>query len=110
MTRETAKPPLEEGFSRSRDDDRVVAETAERQHGLVSRKQLAEVGIGKSAVSVRLHTGRLHQVHAGVYAVGHGLLSRRGRWMGAVLATGPSAVLSHWSAAALWMIRPNSRS
>ena len=29
--------------------------------------------------------------------------------MGAVLASGPQAVLSHWSAAALWMIRPNSR-
>jgi very-short-patch-repair endonuclease len=30
--------------------------------------------------------------------------------MAAVLASGPNAVLSHWSAAALWMIRPNARS
>jgi very-short-patch-repair endonuclease len=30
--------------------------------------------------------------------------------MAAVLASGPEAVLSHWSAAALWTIRPNSRS
>ncbi len=30
--------------------------------------------------------------------------------MAAVLASGPEAVLSHWSAASLWMIRPNSRS
>ncbi|MGN6202945.1 MAG: DUF559 domain-containing protein [Solirubrobacterales bacterium] len=30
--------------------------------------------------------------------------------MAAVLASGPGAVLSHWSAAALWMIRPNSKS
>lgn len=30
--------------------------------------------------------------------------------MAAVLASGPEAVLSHWSAAALWMIRPGSRS
>ncbi|HXQ88224.1 MAG TPA: hypothetical protein VN733_01175 [Solirubrobacterales bacterium] len=29
--------------------------------------------------------------------------------MAAVLASGPEAVLSHWSAAALWKIRPNSR-
>jgi very-short-patch-repair endonuclease len=29
--------------------------------------------------------------------------------MAAVLASGPEAVLSHWSAAALWMIRPTSR-
>ncbi len=30
--------------------------------------------------------------------------------MAAVLASGPAAVLSHWSAAALWQIRPNARS
>lgn len=30
--------------------------------------------------------------------------------MAAVLAVGSGAVLSHWSAAALWMIRPNDRS
>jgi len=30
--------------------------------------------------------------------------------MAAVLASGSGAVLSHWSAAGLWMIRPNSRS
>jgi very-short-patch-repair endonuclease len=30
--------------------------------------------------------------------------------MAAVLASGPDAVLSHWSAAALWQIRPNARS
>ena len=29
--------------------------------------------------------------------------------MAAVLASGPEAALSHWSAAALWMVRPNSR-
>ncbi len=29
--------------------------------------------------------------------------------MAALLASGPEAVLSHWSAAAMWMIRPNSR-
>lgn len=29
--------------------------------------------------------------------------------MAAILASGPDAVLSHWSAAALWRIRPNSR-
>jgi very-short-patch-repair endonuclease len=30
--------------------------------------------------------------------------------MAAVLALGPEAVLSHWSAASLWLIRPSSRS
>ena len=44
-------------------------------------------------------------VHRGVYAVGHSVLTRHGRWMAAVLAGGPGAVLSHASAAALWEIR-----
>jgi predicted transcriptional regulator of viral defense system len=109
-SRETAKTPLQEDILRSRDDDRAVAGIAKRQYGLVSREQLAGLGIGKTATSVRLRTGRLHQVHAGVYSVGHQLLRREGRWLAAVLASGPDAVLSHWSAAALWMIRPNSRS
>jgi predicted transcriptional regulator of viral defense system/very-short-patch-repair endonuclease len=108
--RETAKDPLEEEFLRSRDDDRLVADLAMRQYGLVSRDQLRALGIGSTAISIRLHTARLHRVHAGVYSVGHQLLPREGRWLAAVLASGPGAVLSHWSAAALWMIRPNSRS
>lgn len=52
----------------------------------------------------------MHRQHAGVYAVGHRVLSREGRWMAAVLACGEAAVLSHRSAAALWGIRqPSSR-
>jgi very-short-patch-repair endonuclease len=43
-----------------------------------------------------------------VYAVGHRRLGREGCWLAAVLACGPSAVLSHRSAAALWGIRPTS--
>lgn len=58
----------------------------------------------------RLTIGRLHLLHQEVYSVGHQVVPRLGRWLGAVLASGPDAVLSHWSAAALWMIRPNSRS
>src|SRR5204863_768092 len=44
------------------------------------------------------------RVHRGVYAVGHPRLTGRGRWMAAVLACGPDAVLSHRSAAGLWGI------
>src|SRR5689334_8681990 len=52
----------------------------------------------------------MHRLHAGVYAVGHKLVPREGRWIAAVLASGPGALLSHYSAAHLWMIRSNSRS
>jgi Protein of unknown function (DUF559) len=40
----------------------------------------------------------------GVYAVGWPQMTRRGRWMAAVLACGEGAALSHRSAAALWGI------
>ena len=54
----------------------------------------------------RVAAGWLHRLHRGVYAVGHRRLARKGHWMGAVLACGHGAVLSHRSAAALWLIRP----
>jgi hypothetical protein len=38
---------------------------------------------------------RLHVLYRGIYAVGHPVLTAEGRWMAAVLATGPGAVLSH---------------
>jgi very-short-patch-repair endonuclease len=76
---------------------------------VVSREQLLKLGEGEKAIEYRLAIGRLHLLHQGVYAVGHQLIPREGRWMAAVLASGPEAVLSHWSAAALWMVKPNSR-
>lgn len=95
---------------RSRGDDREISEVANRQHGVVGRWQLLEAGWSEEQIEGRMHVARFHRLHGGVYAVGHRVLSRQGRWMAAVLAAGPDAVLSHWSAAALWMIRPNSRS
>ena len=69
--------------------------------------QLEAAGLTRNAVSKRVRRGQLHRVHRGVYAVGHAGLGREGRWMAAVLACGPGAVLSHMSAAALWgLLRP----
>jgi predicted transcriptional regulator of viral defense system/very-short-patch-repair endonuclease len=82
-----------------------IAELARRQHGVVSRAQLIAIGFGSDAIDGRLVRGRLHVVHRGVYAVGHPLLTNKGRWMAALLAGGPGAVLSHRSAAKLWQIR-----
>jgi len=84
--------------------DRRIADLADRQHGVVARRQLLEMGIGRDATKGRLAAGRLHRVHAGVYLVGHRVVSPEGRWMAAVLACGEGAVLSHRSAAALWGI------
>jgi very-short-patch-repair endonuclease len=76
----------------------------EGQHGVVARRQLGELGYGRSAIEVRLRSGRLHRVGPEVFAVGRPQLTRRGRWMAVVLSCGPTAVLSHGSAAALWGI------
>jgi hypothetical protein len=81
-----------------------VADLARRQHGIVGRKQLGALGMEPGAVKRRINAGRLHVIHRGVYAVGHTAITPRGRWMAAVLASGPGAVLSHRSATALWGI------
>jgi very-short-patch-repair endonuclease len=54
---------------------------------------------------MRVEHGALHRVHQGVFAVGHPVLSHTGRFMAATLACGPSAVLSHRSAAIHWGLR-----
>jgi very-short-patch-repair endonuclease len=73
---------------------------------MVSRRQLLALGMGRRAVAGRLERGQLHEVFRGVYAVGVRRISRRGRWMAAVLACGDAAVLSHRSAARLWQLLP----
>ena len=87
--------------------DRAIWALAERQHGVVSRAQLLELGVNRGAITHRIELGRLHPVHRGVYRIG--LLSRDGRRIAAVLACGPGAVLSHLAAAALWGIRQSDR-
>jgi uncharacterized protein DUF559 len=85
--------------------DRAIGALAERQHGVVSRAQLLELGVGADAIDRRLKLRRLCHVHRGVYTVGHRLLTQHGCWMAAVLAYGPGTVLSHRAAAALWGMR-----
>jgi hypothetical protein len=85
------KGPLDEG---------IAAVTA-AQHGVISLKQLVELGLSPSGVRSRVARGALHRVHYGVYAVGHPEISQRGRWMAATLACGDGSLLSHLSAAHL---------
>jgi very-short-patch-repair endonuclease len=85
--------------------DRAVAALARRQYGVVGGSQLRELGVSNRGVAQRVEAGRLHRIHTGVYAVGHTVLGLHGRWMAAVLACGPTAVLSHGAAAALWELR-----
>jgi Transcriptional regulator, AbiEi antitoxin/Protein of unknown function (DUF559) len=89
----------------TRGADWLIAGLANRQYGVVGRRQLLAAGIGRRAIAVRLKAGRLHRIHPGVYSVGHLIVPREGKWMAAVLAGGEGAVLSHSSAAVLWGLR-----
>jgi hypothetical protein len=82
---------------------------AAAQHGVVCRRQLAEIGIRDRGVTRRVANGHLHRIHPGVYAVGFPSLTREGRWLAAVLACGEGTVLSHLDAAVLWKIYESQR-
>jgi hypothetical protein len=79
-----------------------VAALARRQYGVVSIRQLRRLGYSHSSVRRAVVSGRLHRVHHGVFAVGHTNLSLNGRCLAAVLASGPRALLSHYSAG--WLL------
>lgn len=82
----------------------VVSALAAEQRGLVTTEQLRELGFTRGRRESWLRSGRLHPVYRGVYALGRPMLSQQGRWLAAVLACGPGAVLSHRCAGALWEI------
>ena len=88
--------------------DPVVAELAERQHGVVSTAQLHAAGVAQGGVEWRVRHGRLHRIHRGVYAFGHSRLTPRGRMWAAVPACAgvDAALLSHRTAAAAWDLSP----
>ena len=85
---------------------RWLAALAKRQHGVVARWQLLKLGFSRHEIDGLITRGHLYLLHRGVYAVGHARLTVKGRWMAAVLAAGPDAVLSHRAAIALWELRP----
>jgi hypothetical protein len=79
----------------------ALADLAEQQHGVVSARQLRELGYSYDVMSDSSSAGRLHRVHRGVYAVGHRRLDWHGRCLAAVLACAP-AYASHASAGWIW--------
>jgi very-short-patch-repair endonuclease len=89
--------------------DLAIARLAAAQHGIVALLQLVMFGLSSSAVRNRVACGRLHRVHAGVYAVGHAPLTRNGHFIAAVFACGGDSTLSHREGAALRRLRPSSR-
>jgi hypothetical protein len=84
--------------------DVAAARLAAHQWGVLSLCELLRCGFSRNAVAVRVRNGRLHRLHRGVYAVGHANPPLEGRFLAAVKACGPTAVLSHYAAAAHWGI------
>jgi very-short-patch-repair endonuclease len=84
--------------------NRAIAELATRHHGVVTRRQLLDLGLGSDAIKHRIASGFLHPLHLGVYSLGHLALAPRANEAAALLACGPAAVLSHRSAAAAWAL------
>src|SRR6187455_1128717 len=82
--------------------DMLVAQRAAEAWGVLSLDELFACGLSRDAVSDRALSGRLHKIHRGVYSVGHANPPLEGRFLAAVKACSPGAVLSHHSAAALW--------
>src|SRR6201999_6448 len=70
-----------------------------RQHGVVTRRQLLELGMPEGEIRGRLEGGQLHRLWAGVYAVGRPDVGRLGRFKAATLVCGGNAQLSPRSAA-----------
>jgi predicted transcriptional regulator of viral defense system len=82
--------------------DALIAAVAATQHGLITSRQLTQLGLDHNAIEYRLRIGRLHRVYRGVYAVGHLPTSPLARAAAAVYACGPGAALSHGAAGVLW--------
>jgi hypothetical protein len=74
---------------------------AEKQHGVISRKQLLTCGVTSSAIQRRLAGGMLIAEHPGVYRWRGSSRTSLQQAVAALLAV-EGSVLSHGSAAAAW--------
>lgn len=86
-------------------NDAALLRLAGRQHGLVTRRQLARLGYAEHHIRWRIEVGVLFRVYRGVYAVAGSADAFEFRVMAAVLAAGEGALASHRCAAALYGLR-----
>lgn len=71
-----------------------ASQLAIEQRGILSRRQLRDVGYGATTIARMVERGELHRVWPGVYSHGHSVLTREGWLMAASLACGEGAHLS----------------
>lgn len=80
----------------------VLGRIAQRQHGVVTRRQLLSAGVTPGEIKGRLAKGLLIPEYRGVYRVGHRAPSLEAQYLAAVLACGNGALLSGGAAAHLY--------
>ena len=72
---------------------------------MFTRDELRAAGLSDGAIARRIRARTLHRLYRNVYSVAPPSLVRpEVRWLGAVLACGEGAVLSHRSAAVFWRL------
>jgi very-short-patch-repair endonuclease len=78
-----------------------LRELADRQCGVLSRRQALSYGLSDDLIIDRVHDGRWQRLQRGVYAAFSGDVGRQAALWAAVLRAGPGAALSHRTAAEL---------
>jgi hypothetical protein len=71
------------------------------QSGIITRSQALRAGFSADMIKFRISSDRWQQIHRGVYATFTGMPGREAYLWAAVLWAGPSAMLSHETAAEL---------
>jgi very-short-patch-repair endonuclease len=82
--------------------DRAVARVAFRQHGLVTSRQIEELGVSREAKRARLRRGQWAVAERGVLRIEGAQITWESSLLTKILAVGDAAMASHRSAAALW--------
>jgi very-short-patch-repair endonuclease len=90
-------PPPPDGLG----PDRLVGWLASRQFGVVTRRQLLDLGLSRHEVDGRIARGTLRAAHRGVFRVAGAPVTHESRVLAAVLSTTGTGVASHRSAAVL---------
>jgi len=79
-----------------------VAERAEAQWGILRRGDLATLGVHGRRICRWAIKGSLHELHPGVYALGHRAISRKAEFLAATWWCGGDAALADESACAFY--------
>lgn len=79
----------------------MLDETAAAQAGVISRAQALAAGLSRTAIRVRLRSGRWQRMMPGIYLTNSGPPQRASVQWAALLYAGTGAMLSHASAAEL---------